>query len=83
MVATGYYGLLRIGELTAGTHSILACNVLTAKNKNKIQLVLKTSKTHAEANYPQKVTIVKNVTEESKCTSSKSNKYCPYEIFST
>ena len=30
---TGYYGLLRIGEMMTGTHPILACDVHEAVNR--------------------------------------------------
>ena len=52
-----YYGLLRIGEIAKGAHSIKAADVLIGVNKNKIQLTLYTSKTHDEAVGPQKIKI--------------------------
>ena len=82
MISTGYYGLLRVGELASGTNPILACNLHYARNKHKIQIVLKSSKTHTIANQPQKVTIVKNESFNS-VISSRSSKYCPSEILMT
>ena len=58
VLAIGYYGLFRIGELTVpGDHTIKASNVHVAKNKQKILLVLYILKTHGVDSYPQKVKI--------------------------
>ena len=80
LVSTTYYSILRVGEVTTGTHPILACNVHTAKNKWKIQLVLMSSKTHSTANFPQKITIVKNPSETRRMKFSKDIKFSLYEI---
>ena len=53
----GYYGMLRIGELTTGKHPILARDIHVADNKNKILLVLHSSKTHGKESRPQHVKI--------------------------
>ena len=58
LITTAYYGLLRVGEITLGTHPIFAANVHTAKNRRKFVMVLKTSKTHSSADLPQKITII-------------------------
>ena len=71
IVSTGYHGLLQIGELTSGTHPMLACNVHSATNRRKIQIVLYHSKTHTKANYPQKIEITSMNT---------TFKHCPYRI---
>ena len=57
MLILGYYGLLRIGEMTSSPHCIKAKNVHVGKNKNKILLVLYSSKTHGEGDRPQKIKI--------------------------
>ena len=59
---SGYFGLLRIGELTQGPHVIRATDVKIGQNKDKILFVLHSSKTHDEANKPQfvKITGLKN-----------------------
>ena len=44
--ALSYYGMLRIGEVTASEHVIKAKNIHVAQNKQKILLVLYSSKTH-------------------------------------
>ena len=54
LFALGYYGLFRIGELVSGDHTIKAKNVHIAKNKEKILIILYTSKTHGKESRPQK-----------------------------
>ena len=46
---TLYFGLFRIGELTAasGNHAVLAKDIHIGRNKNKLMFVLHTSKTHS------------------------------------
>ena len=60
-----YYGLLRVGELTMGQHPVRARDVHIADNKNKIMLVLFTSKTHGLESPPQQIKIwadaIKNI----------------------
>ena len=58
----GYYGLFRIGGLVCmdgnhKQHTILARNVHVAMNKNKILVILYSSKTHDKDKPPQKVKI--------------------------
>ena len=51
-----YYGLFRVGELTAGSygvHTVKAKDVHTGKNKQKLMFVLHTSKTHDRGSKPQ------------------------------
>ena len=58
LLAIGYYGLFRVGELTSSSdHTILASNVHVAKNKEKILILLYSSKTHAKESPPQKIKI--------------------------
>ena len=45
----GYFGLLRIGEVTLSPHAILAKDVHIGENKNKILFILRSSKTHCKA----------------------------------
>ena len=52
-----YYGMFRVGELAEGNHSIKACNVHVGNNKDKIMIVLYSSKTHGKESRPQKVKI--------------------------
>ena len=53
----GYYGLLRVGELTSSLHTIKAWDIHMGKNKNKILLILYSSKTHGKESRPQKIKI--------------------------
>ena len=78
IVARGYYGLLRVGELPTGAHPILSCNIHIAKNKPKIQIILPSSKTHSVANIPQKITIIR--TTDNELSGYAINQYCPYSI---
>ena len=41
-----YYGMMRIGELSSGTHPVLAKDVMIGAYHDSIQLVLRSSKTH-------------------------------------
>ena len=56
---------MRVGELTASQHVVKAKNVHMATNKNKLLLVLYSSKTHSTANRPQRIRITANSTERS------------------
>ena len=63
-----------MGELTTGTHPIKACDVHFAKgNKKQIVIVLRSSKTHSEADEPQKITI------RGKVDANKDFKHCPFQ----
>ena len=57
MFTIAYYGLFRIGELTMSQHVMKAKDVHINRKKNKILLVLFSSKTHSSANRPQRVII--------------------------
>ena len=50
-----YYGLFRVGELTLGPHVLKAKDVHEGRNKDKILMILHTSKTHGKGNRPQKI----------------------------
>ena len=62
LFAVTYYGLMRVGEVTQSAHVLKAKDVHMAQNKDKILLVLYSSKTHDEGCRPQKIRItsVKN-----------------------
>ena len=80
LISLGYYGLMRVGELTntESNHALRACNVHIAQNKNKILLVLYTSKTHGLNNRPQKIKIEANNKEKS--GHYKSRIFCPFQL---
>ena len=52
-----YHGLFRIGELAAGDHIIKAKDIHIGQNKNKILVILYSSKTQSKESRPQKVKI--------------------------
>lgn len=48
LFAIGYYGMLRVGELTCSPHVLKAKNFHLGRNKKKLMLILYSSKTHGE-----------------------------------
>ena len=72
----GYYGMLRVGELSYSDHSIKACNIHVGNNKDKILIVLYSSKTHGKESIPQKVKI------SALPTANLENKiiFCPFKL---
>ena len=68
-----YYGLMRIGEMTAGTHPVKASDVHIGQNKNKILLLLRTSKTHGKESRPQKIKIQQTFV-------NKARHFCPFDV---
>ena len=64
--ALGYYGLLRVGELSRGIHVIKAKNIHLGINKDQILIVLYSSKTHDEGARPQKIKTVASRDEKSR-----------------
>ena len=77
--ATAYYGLLRICEYaeTEAGHAVKACNVLIGTNKNKIMLILYTSKTHGHESKPQ---IIKIDAVDSERQDKKTKETCPFAL---
>ena len=74
----GYYGLMRVGELATGTHTLLAKNIHIGTNKDKILIILYSSKTHNRANRPQKIKI-----SGLKCDKIKhirKRHFCPFSV---
>ena len=71
-----YYGIFRIGELTAGSHPARARDVQIGENKNKILVVLYTSKTHGKESHPQEI----KITEASAYQPEKGweRNFCPF-----
>ena len=60
LFALSYYGLMRVGEVTKSQHVLKAKDVHLAKNKDKLLLILYSSKTHDKANRPQKIKVTSN-----------------------
>ena len=71
-----YYGLLRISELF-GIHAVRAKDVHAAELKEKILIVLYTSKTHNHGSRPQKIRIFKQNKELN--TKRGEKFFCPFE----
>ena len=55
MFVTAYFGLFRIGEISAGDHPVLARDVHIGENKDKLMFILRSSKTHNIGSKPQTV----------------------------
>ena len=76
-----YYGLMRIGEVTESPHVVRAKNVHLAVNKDKILLVLYTSKTHGLGQRPQKIKITSN--KKGKSGKYAHRHFCPFNVLRT
>ena len=63
MLILGYYGLLRVGEITSSSkHTMKAKDVHVAKNKDKLLIVLYSSKTHGVESKAQEIKIQADTT---------------------
>ena len=76
LFALGYYGLMRVGEKSP--HVVKAANIHIATNKDKILIVLYTSKTHSEGNRAQKIKITAN--ENEKTGHYRVRHFCPFGL---
>lgn len=61
MLVAGYYGYLRIGEMTKSKHNIAGRDMCIALNKNKAILLIRSSKTQKGGTIPTKVEIMPDV----------------------
>ena len=75
MFSTAHYGLLRAGEVAKGLHVMLANNIHIGLNKNKILIILETSKTHTKGDKPQRIKIA-----EVKSGHQRNAKCCPFKV---
>ena len=78
LFSIGYFGLLRAGELVDSEHAIKAAHIHMAQNKEKIMIVLYSSKTHDKANRPQHIRIIKNIDERSGNYCNRV--FCPFQL---
>ena len=63
MFILGYYSLLRVGEITSSSkHTLKAKNVHIGKNKDKILIILYSSKMHGAESKPQEIKIQADTT---------------------
>ena len=69
-----YYRLFRIGEVTSGSHPVLARDVYLGENKKKFLFILRSLKTHTECNQPQMVKISSTPKRESQPNGTLCNK---------
>ena len=77
LLVLAYYGFFRISELV-GIHAMKACNVHMAINKEKLLVILYSSKTHHEGCHPQKIKITSNRMEH---TGNYVHRYfCPLRV---
>lgn len=83
LTVMAYYGLMRVGELTdtspdISNHTIRFIDVHLARNKRKVLILLRMSKTHSIYQAPQIVKINGVDPDEVKFGSSLA--HCPYRI---
>ena len=78
LFALGYYGLFRIGELCKSQHAAKAKDVHIGINKEKILVVLFTSKMHGRHTYPQKIKITANKLERT--GSYQHSNFCQFNL---
>ena len=76
-----YYGLMRVGEVANSNHTVKAKDIHVGCNKNKILIVLYSSKTHDKESAPQKIKITEDFSlcKESLTGVSKRN-FCPFKL---
>ena len=73
-----YYRLMRVGEISCSPHNVRAVDIHIASNKDKILILLYSSKTHDESTRPQEINI--STSEES----GKHHKFfCPFKTLHT
>ena len=79
LLSIGYYGLLRVGKLCEGTHTIKAANVHVARNKQKMLFILYSSKTHYVNKPLQKIKITSSEHSEESSLIRVHRNFCPFE----
>ena len=79
LIITTYFGLFRVGEVTASNHVVKAKDVHIATNKNKLMFVLHTSKTHNLGSKPQIIKINGNITARVE-GKRPGQSFCPFKI---
>ena len=78
LFALSYYGMMRISEVTVSDHVVKAKDVHSAQNKDKLLLMLYSSKTHSRGMRPQKIKITLNLTEKSGFYTKRN--FCPFKL---
>ena len=80
MFTLGYYGLFRVGELTKSPHVMKAKDIHMGMNKDKLLIVLHSSKTHSRANHLQNIKITANTAERMGAYIKRH--FCPMDLVS-
>ena len=70
--------MLRVGEFTLGGHTLKTCDIHVGDKKDKVMVVLYSSKTHGKESRPQKIRI--SAQPSSISGQSKSRHFCPFKI---
>ena len=78
ILLVGYYGLFRIGELTTGDHPMKAKDIPIGQNKDKILIILYTSKTHSKESRPQEIKITARSSSEKQHVAVAKQFFCPF-----
>ena len=73
-----YYGLMRIGEVVSSSHRAKAKDVHVAMNKDKILVILYSSKTHSKESLPQKIKISSLISTEYLPQFREPRFFCPF-----
>ena len=76
MFVLAYYGLLRIGKIAVSTYALKAKDLGVGVNKDKIMIMLFSSKTHDVHVLPQKIKISSTNASEFE----RNNLFCPFKI---
>ena len=76
--AMSYYGMMRVGEVTYSPHVLKAKNVHIGTYKDKLLLVLYSSKTHDKGSRLQKIKITSNRAEKMGLYVHRN--FCPFKI---
>ena len=73
-----YFGLLRIGEVTLGSHLIKALDVHVADNNRKFKFILRTSKTHTKSCVLQVIKLSSDPVRIHNKQTNRPTVLCPY-----
>ena len=71
-----YYGMFRVGELGYSQHSAKAADIYMGMNKNKILVLLHSSKTHGKESRAQKI----KITESPQKLHEFTRHFCPFTV---
>ena len=81
VLCLGYYGLLRVGELAKSPHVVKAKDIHMGVNKEKILIILFSSKTHSQADPPQEIKITSKKQDEIDLVKErKTRHFCPFKV---